>query len=155
MNNHGIKYQTKTASTEEIYLHLKECNDSFIPPLNQKVDLKEYARKIAEKAITFEAWADTTLVGLVAVYFNDFKNRVGYITNVSVVNDHKGKKIAYDLINNSIEYAKQFNFHQIELEVSPDNQQAIQLYKKFKFDVFENTNNLIRMKLKINDLNLS
>jgi len=148
----NLTYQTKTASTEEIYLHLKKCNNDFIPPLDQKVNLHEYSKKIFEKAITFEAWINKILVGLVAVYFNDVEKYFGYITNVSVLKDYKGKRIAYELMNRCIEYAKQHNFDQIILEVSSDNYEAIQLYKKFNFAAFENKNNMIGMKMQISDI---
>ena len=151
MNGEKIKYKIKTASSEEVYLHLKECNNNFIPPLNKKVDLHEYAGKIFEKAVTFEAWTNKTLIGLVAAYFNDMENLSGYITSVSVENNFKGKGIAYELMKNCIEYARQHKFLQITLEVAKENVKAIALYNKFNFFVFENKNGMVQMKLQINN----
>jgi ribosomal protein S18 acetylase RimI-like enzyme len=142
-----IEYKIKTASKEEMVLHLKKCNDNFIPPLDQKVNLEEYAQKLADRSITFEAWINGELAGLIAAYLNDVEHYAGYITSVSVLSDHTGKGIATELLSQCIEYAGKQHFRQIELEVSGDNYGAIQLYKKFNFAPFENNNQMVRMKL--------
>jgi Acetyltransferases len=147
MNNSNPIYKTKTASKEEIYLHLKECKDDFIPPLDQTVNLSEYSEKIKTKALTFEAWINNELAGLVAAYFNDTIHHSGYVTNVSVIKQYKGKGIAKELMNRCIEYATQNNFLQITLEVADDNDKAIQLYKKLNFAIFERKEKKIEMIL--------
>ena len=145
----NIEYKIKAASREEILLHLKKCNDNFIPPLDKKVNLAEYSQKLADKSITFEAWLNDELIGLVAAYLNDLENHVGHITSVSVVKDHNGKGIAMELLDRCIEYARRQNFKHITLEVSEDNLGAVQLYKKFDFIPFENKNRMVRMKLDV------
>jgi ribosomal protein S18 acetylase RimI-like enzyme len=140
-------YKTKTASKEEIFLHLEKCKDNFIPPLDQTVDLSEYAKKIADRSMTFEAWINNTLAGLVAAYFNDAENHSGYITNVSVLGNYKGKGIGYELMNRCIEFAIQNSFNQIKLEVAENNDNAIQLYKKLNFTIFEKKDKKVGMIL--------
>jgi len=131
-------------------IHLEECNENFIPPLDQKVDLRDYSKKLAEKSITFEAWDGKKLIGLVAAYFNDLEQRVGFITNVSVVKDHHGKGIARALMDRCIEYAKKENFRSIKLEVSENNEGAIQLYKKLSFTPIELKDQTVKMILDLN-----
>ena len=145
----NIIYKTKTAKEQEIYLHLQECNDNFIPPLNGKVNLKDYAKKLFEKSVTFEAWADGSLKGLIASYFNSTENNIGYITNVSVTRDYQGKGIASALMNSCVKYAQEYKFNEIILEVHKDNKDAILLYKKHGFIQFENKEELLVMKLKL------
>ena len=140
-------YKTKTASIEDIYLHLTECKDDFNPPLDQTVNLSEYAKKISEKAITFEAWIENRLAGLVAAYFNDVEKHSGYITHVGVLRKYKGKGIAFGLMSRCIEFAIQNSFYQIQLEVAEDNDKAIQLYKKLNFAIFEKKERKARMIL--------
>ena len=140
-------FRTNTASKEEIFLHLEECKNNFIPPLDQTVDLSEYAKKIADRSITFEAWINNTLAGLVAAYFNDAENHSGYITNVSVLGNCKGKGIGYELMRRCIEFAIQNCFNQIKLEVAENNDNAIQLYKKLNFVIFEKKDKKIGMIL--------
>ena len=84
MNKNNITYQTKAAAEKDIFSHLSVCNDSFLPPLNERVDIYSYAKKIAENALTFEAWDESTLIGLIAVYFNADAGKSAFITNVSV-----------------------------------------------------------------------
>ena len=142
-------YKTKTATQEEIYIHLKECNNNFSPPLSKKVDIQKYSKKIFEKSLTFEAWLDNILIGLIAAYFNNLENHSAYITNVSITDNHKGKGIASELLNMCINHAKKNNFDAIELEVFKDNLNAILLYKKFGFFEFERKNDMIVMKFEI------
>jgi ribosomal protein S18 acetylase RimI-like enzyme len=152
MSNPDIIYKTRTASTEEIFLHLTECKDDFNPPLDQTVDLSEYSKKIAEKAITFEAWIDNRLAGVVAAYFNDIENHSGYITHVGVLKNYKGKGVALNLMSRCIEFAIQNSFYQIQLEVAEDNDKAIQLYKKLNFVIFEKKEKKARMILQLVNL---
>lgn len=93
-----ILYRINTATPEDIYLHLEECQYNFVPPLNARVDIKEYSEKISAKAVTFEAWDDKILAGLLAAYFNDDEKISGFITNVSTLKRYQGKGIAAELV---------------------------------------------------------
>lgn len=125
---------------------MKECSNDFIPPLDEKVNLEEYSKKLFEKAITFEAWEARHLVGLVAAYFNDPEKNSGYITSVSTNNKYSGEGVAKLLLKRCIDYAGEKNFKEIKLEVSGKNDKAIQLYKKFDFAVIETRNDSLIMK---------
>ncbi len=129
----NINYKTKTALTEEIYSHLKECNENFIPPLEEKVNIMNYSRKIFENAITFEAWDEKILVGLIATYLNDTENKSAFITNVSTIKSYMGKGIANELMKMCINYSKNHNFKVVNLEVSSKNADALNLYLKYGF----------------------
>lgn len=145
----GLKYTEGMASEQEIYSHLMKCNENFIPPLEKKVNIHEYSNKIFQKAVTFEAWSADILVGLVAAYFNDPNGQSGYVTNISVIRLYMGKGIASILINRCIDYAKRNSFRSISLEVVKANHQAINLYRKFRFQEFKNKHRSTLMKLDI------
>ncbi len=145
----GLKYTEGMASEQEIYSHLIKCNENFIPPLEKKVNIHEYSNKIFQKAVTFEAWSADTLVGLVAAYFNDPDGQSGYLTNVSVIRPYMGKGISSILINRCIDYAKRNSFRSISLEIAKANHQAINLYRKFRFQKFEDKHTSTLMKLDI------
>ena len=147
-----IRFETKTASEEEICSHLEACKDDFIPPLDQTVDIQEYSRKIFDRSVTFEAWEDRNLVGLLAAYFNDMRNRTGYVTNVSLMKDHTGLGIASTLVSMCIAYAKRCDFKEITLEVNKENSLAIRLYGKFGFVECENRNEVMLLKLDLGKL---
>lgn len=144
-----IIYKIKFASQSNIYKHLEECSNSFLPPLSTRVDISSYAEKIAEKGITFEAWHKDILVGLVAAYFNQSINPFCFITNVSVVNDFKGKGIAVRLMEECIDYAKKNSCNEVRLEVDKDNKAAIALYRKFNLTSIETKGNTIVMQIKL------
>ncbi|MGZ3861850.1 MAG: GNAT family N-acetyltransferase [Bacteroidia bacterium] len=139
----------KTASEKEILMHLTACDNNFIPHLSKKVNLVEYSKKIADNAITFEAWSGPELVGLIAAYFNDPQNNKGYITSVSVLPRFENKGIASSLMRNCIFYATQKNFKEINLEVARDNASAIALYKKFNFAEEGARSETLAMKLNL------
>jgi len=128
-----LLFKTKQAAEKDILVHLKECNDSFLPPLNERTDLLTYSKKIHEKAITFEAWNNDWLIGLIAVYFNNADPLSAFITSVSVVKKYKGMGIATSLLKNCINYSVDKNCFIIYLEVNNENTPAINFYKKYNF----------------------
>ncbi|MFH1612616.1 MAG: GNAT family N-acetyltransferase [bacterium] len=146
-----VSYKIKTVSEEEICSHLYCCNNNFSPPLIQRVNIDKYSKKIFDKAITFEAWHDKKLIGLVAAYFNDSSGCTGYITNVSVNLDFMGKGIATTLMNNCLKYAKQCDIKNITMEVLINNYSAMCLYKKFGFKKIENQGNMVLMQLNFSE----
>lgn len=128
-----IVYKTKTASAEQIFSHMRGCEDSFIGPLAARVDLRSYSQKMFDHSVTFEAWEGEDLVGLVSAYFNDRKKRSGYVTNVSTKKAHQGKGIAAALLKICVAYAEARGFSTISLEVAHDNTPAVTLYAKLGF----------------------
>ena len=146
MSFSGIDYKTKTVTEIEIFDHLFECKDNFIPSLDKTVDIQEYAKKIFESAITFEAWGKNKLIGLVASYFNDHKNHKGFITNVSVSRNYQGKGIAVKLMKMCKNYAVKHNFNEIRLEVNKNNVSVIKLYQRLGFDEIEVNQDILTMR---------
>ena len=128
-----VDYSLNQASAAEIAEHLLCCDADFMPPLSGWVEISEYAQKIVSKAVRFEAWSGSTLVGLVAAYCNDQEELIAYITSVSVLKAWTGKGIAACLVGQCSEHAKVLGMRQISLEVVSDNTPAIKLYEKCGF----------------------
>ncbi|MBI5134905.1 GNAT family N-acetyltransferase [Candidatus Uhrbacteria bacterium] len=145
----GVEYKIKCANKSTIFDHLKECNDDFVPPLYQRVHLGRYANKIHRNSVTFEAWAKNRLVGLLAAYFNDSEDQIGFITSVSVTADYSGQGIASKLANSCITHAKQIHFKKLRLEVHKNNFTAIHLYRKVGFVELETKYDSLFMELDI------
>ena len=57
-----IYYKINTANPQTVIGHLNKCNVFFIQRLAEKMDITEYANKIVENSIRFEAWKDDELV---------------------------------------------------------------------------------------------
>ncbi len=128
-----VDYQLNKATGTEITEHLLRCDASFIPPLSERVEIIDYAMKIASKADRFEAWSGDTLVGLVAAYCNDMETRSAHITSVSVLRAWMKKGIAARLLEQCIAYAQASGMHTIRLAVASSNIPAIRLYVKYGF----------------------
>ena len=89
---------TKDKSTYfDIQNHLKEVSPTFYPPLSERVNIDDYAQKIRKFGVTFEAWIDNCLIGLVACYVNDVDKEQVYITHVSVSKFLRGIGVAHTL----------------------------------------------------------
>jgi ribosomal protein S18 acetylase RimI-like enzyme len=138
MKANHIEYKISSATENQIKVHLLECSENFIPSLDSTVNISEYAQKIFLKAITFEAFFDNVLAGLVAAYFNVEDKNAAFITNVSTIKHFSGMRIASKLMNNVIDYASKIESPKIRLEVNKNNISAKKLYQNFKFvQVFE------------------
>ncbi|MDU1323248.1 MAG: GNAT family N-acetyltransferase [Clostridium botulinum] len=144
-----ITYNINKSTEKNICHHLFKCDNNFIAQLSQRVDVQHFSRKIFEKSVTFEAWENGILIGLVSAYFNDVENRFGYINNVSIIKKDMGKGIANELLDMSIKYAVEHNFKEIKLEVSKNNFVAMKLYKKKGFYISKNEKDLFIMKLEL------
>jgi ribosomal protein S18 acetylase RimI-like enzyme len=128
-----IKHLSNKASETEIAEHLSRCDAGFVPPLSGRVNINDYAKKIAGKAERFEIWSHDTLVALVAAYCNDLEKGIVYVTSVSVLKEWMGKGLAAQLMHRCIEYAKLSGMRQVSLEVASINLPAIRLYEKIGF----------------------
>lgn len=131
--NVAVDFLANRASATEIVEHLLCCDADFFPTLSERVEIRDYAQKIASKATRFEAWSAGTLVGLVAAYCNDTHTRIAHITSVSVLKAWTGKGIGANLIEQCLVHARVSDMRQIGLEVATANMPAIKLYEKKGF----------------------
>ncbi|NTW22347.1 GNAT family N-acetyltransferase [Candidatus Falkowbacteria bacterium] len=148
MDKAQVRYAKGTASAQAIAEHLLACQNDFIPPLNETVDIEGYAQKLADKATTFEAWTDDGLVGLLAAYLN-LDTAEAYISNVSVGSDFRGLGLAKSLVGQFLDEARQAGLRLAKLEVSKLNQPARKLYGKLGFieSIAESDKIFMEMKL--------
>lgn len=143
----ALEYGMDRASEGEIAAHLRLCDADFIPPLNGRVEIGSYAHKLADKAHRFEAWANSELAALLAVYCNAPDRGVAFVTSISVLPSWQGRGLASRLLADCIAYLRGLGFAQLELEVGRDNDAAIGLYKKYGFAVQGQPSPLLKMTL--------
>lgn len=117
------------ATGRDIEAHLAACDSSFTPPLSQRVAIGEYARKLRERAHTFEAWDGGTLSGLVAAYMNA-ATRSCFVTNVSVLPSASGRGVGSALMGRCIERARSSGMQEVALRVSAVSARAVRLYQR-------------------------
>lgn len=140
-----IRFSLDESNDHEIAQHLLACDQAFIPPLSERIDIREYAAKLAANSTRFEAWYGGQLSGLIAAYCNASDRNMAFITSVSVLSQHQGKGIAANLLHSCIAHSRKLGFRRMELEVNSDNQAAMALYKRFGFASTEMTDSLTRM----------
>ena len=144
-----LKFNIKTASLEQIYSHLANCDNNFAPRLSSRVDLLTYSRKLFERSVSFEAWTDSMLIGMINAYFDDATELTGFITNVSILKEHMGKGLASALLEMCLKHARYLGFRTIRLEVSLENIAAIKLYTRAGFRTTEESGANVLMELEI------
>jgi ribosomal protein S18 acetylase RimI-like enzyme len=149
METNQIEYKISSATETQIKLHLFECSENFIPSLDSTVNISEYAQKIYSKAITFEAFCENVLVGLIAAYFNHEKKNAAFITNVSTNKQFSGRGIASELMNNVIAYAITLKSPKIILEVNKNNNSANKLYQNFSFVQLSENEHFLTLELNL------
>jgi ribosomal protein S18 acetylase RimI-like enzyme/2-polyprenyl-3-methyl-5-hydroxy-6-metoxy-1,4-benzoquinol methylase len=143
--NDSFEYRIGRASEAEIAVHLRACDDTFLPALSSRVDIGGYARKIADKAQRFEASVNGKLVGLVAAYCNMRDRGTAFITSVSVLPGFQRRGIASQLMENCITHVRMQGFARLELEVGGDNDDAIALYEKHGFTARNQSGVMLKM----------
>jgi ribosomal protein S18 acetylase RimI-like enzyme len=142
-----LEYSSARASVAQITGHLLRCDEVFVPRLGARVDIGDYARKIAGKAQRFEAWTSNELVGLVATYCNAPDTDVAFVTTVSVLPAWQGRGIASHLLENCIAHVRKLGFARIELEVGDGNGTGTALYEKHGFSMAGDKDGMLRMAL--------
>lgn len=98
-------------------------------------EVSEFQRKlIDQKSPVFYALEKGHLVGWldIVVMKNPRMNHRGTL-GMGLQQGHRGKGIGSALMKKALEYSKSIGLEKIELQVYPQNIQAIELYKKFGF----------------------
>lgn len=133
------------SNISQLMNHFVACDDNYFPPLSSRVNLQEYATKIFNKALRVEAWDGDFLVAIIACYLNH-DNKTSYITDVSVNNTYAGKGVASSLLEKLEQELINAGIKNIQLEVNKDNNKALELYKKFNFEIIEDRNSFVLME---------
>lgn len=141
-----VIYTIDKSCYEQIFEHLNECSEDFVPPLSTYVDISEYSKKLYTQSKRFEAFYQNKLVGLISIYINENDS---FITNVSVNKNFTGKDISQNLLDNCKNFIKNLNHHSIFLEVKLENFRAIKFYKKHSFFIVKNNEDNYKMQLKL------
>lgn len=126
-------YTIGRSGADAVLRHLQAHDAAFHPPLSSRVDLADYARKLAEHALRLEAWVGDDLVGLVAVYCNAPDRGTAFVSNVSVLAGHAGRGIARHLMLDAISQVRALGFASLCLEVDRRAVPALRLYGSLGF----------------------
>jgi ribosomal protein S18 acetylase RimI-like enzyme len=128
----SLQYRRDTATAADVLAHLTRCDADFTPPLSARLDLGDYAAKLAERAARFEAWDGGQLMGLVAAYVTPGAPDA-FISNVSVVSELRGQGTATALVGDCIDRARGLGASTLTLEVATADRAARRFYEKLGF----------------------
>ena len=92
----------------QLKFHLNECSKNFIPELSTYVDIDTYSTKLFQKSTRVEAFLESELIGLIAIYINEQK-KDSFISNVSVLPKIEGNGVAKTLFAETLKLLKQLN----------------------------------------------
>ncbi|HEY4446330.1 MAG TPA: GNAT family N-acetyltransferase [Steroidobacteraceae bacterium] len=148
----AVVFQTNAATATQIAEHLLRCDVRFIPRLSARVDIADYAIKIADRSVRFEAWHEGALIGLVAAYADLSEHRIAFITSVSVLAGWSRRGIGTRLVRDCVAYATQLRLHAVGLEVNDQNRSAIRLYESLGFSSREARGESIFMHLDLQSI---
>lgn len=106
----------------------------FDPTLEETVgDLRAYAGKLSDRAVTVAALADERLLGAVSLYANDpFAG--AYVAQLAVASPERGRGVAGVLLARAAAIAEGAGMDSICLEVREGNAAARRLYEGFGFE---------------------
>jgi len=109
-------------------------NDSeFSPSLSSIGSIDSYVRKILDNGHIIICQLDSNIVGVLAIYANNYKTKRSFVTSFLVLSLYRGTDVARKLMSKAFEIAKKNNMEEMLLEVSNDNARAIRFYEKFGF----------------------
>lgn len=130
--------------------HLRECDERFSPSLSARVDLADYARKLALLSDRLEAWYEGRLVGLVAAYLNNQEHRQGFVSSMSVCFDAEGRGLASALMRKCVQLAREKGCKSLGLEVGEGDQRKQAFYLKHGFTLSgKGRSGFLRMELNL------
>ena len=92
-----------------------KVDSDFNPPLSLSLDLDEYSKKIASKAILFTYFNDKTLIALCAIYVTDNEYLQAYLTLLAVDPAFRGMGLAKKLVSEMEAYVLDVGFKYVKL----------------------------------------
>lgn len=132
MKPKDIQICTKTeVPFNEFFTLLKELGKLTPVPLEERVDIEQYAHKLYDFADIFFVKLGGNYSGFAAIYMNDTINLQAYLTMIGVLTPFQGMGLGKFLLTHGIAEAKKKGMKTIQLEVHPSNFRAIRLYESF------------------------
>ena len=144
MRSPDIRFAVKTATANEIAGHLERCDSDFIPPLSRRLDIPTYAKKLHRHSVTYEAWANDDLVGLIAAYHKPEGG--AYISSVSTLRDMRGVGVGKRLLLSCLTDVDLENPGPVELEVATGSAPALALYHQMGFEPISTRGDVVTMR---------
>lgn len=133
----------------DVVLEALECvgGSLFDQTVNQPETLQALGRKYAEKANVITVISDSQMAGLCAFYDNDQES--AFISMMVVIGEYQHRGYGTLLLREVIRRCRVEETKSLRLEVSHNNQKAIEFYKKNGFQMREKKAENLIMELKL------
>ena len=128
-----IAYKKVDAPSDVLKL-IRSFSEEF-STLSSRVELSEYAAKLAENASVIAMQNDKECIGMAAVYMNDVNTKTAYISLIGIKEIYQGNGYGKLLLDFLIAEAKKAEMEKIRLEVDGINKKAQSFYFKCGFEI--------------------
>lgn len=129
---------------------LSDLDRVLIPMLSTRVNIVEYADKLAQKADLFYVKYEGQDIGNCAIYLNDQEN--GFISSFAIKKEWQKKGIGYCIWKEILPVLKERNIKRVNLKVHDTNKIAIAFYKSIGFKEQMSEDDWIDMKYISDDM---
>ena len=98
---------------------------------------REQAGRTAQgpERATFIAFSGDAPIGIAALYRLPDQNVEAELIQMWVAPEHRGKRVAWDLLDAVFEWANENGFHRVIARVTRGNVRALKFYRKYGFDL--------------------
>ncbi len=124
-------------TVEEIEAFLNDVDKDFPVAISEKVNLKEYAEKLFDKATIFCEYQNGVLASMVAGYTENLKNNLAYIAIMATRKESRGQGHAEKLLGRFIDYSRNNGAKGVHVYAVESNLPAVATYKKLGFERYE------------------
>lgn len=137
---HYTRYNRDLSIAPHLEHILLAINNDFSPPLEDWVDIADYARKMAGKAVCWLAYCNNEVVGFAACYVNK-SPLYSFWTMLAIRKEYRNRMIALQIEPIIITYCREYGSSGIKAEVDPRHVDLIKLHRHFGFiPTIEHTN---------------
>lgn len=124
------EWQNGAQCERRIHDFLLDTNEDFVPKLSGRVDMKAYARKLAQYADNLFVVIDMQDAASCSIYCNE---AVAFISSIAVKKDFWRLHIGTQLMDEVKRHAKERKCTKICLEVHEENAAALAFYQSCGF----------------------
>jgi ribosomal protein S18 acetylase RimI-like enzyme len=118
---------------DRIFDLLYRIKDSYVPPLQEVVDLEDYCKKISKFADIVIANNGARDIGLLAIYTNGAAGPFAFVSSIGIEPAFMGSGISGQLLNQAKTLTKCKGLPEIRLKVDARNERAIRFYRRHGF----------------------
>jgi ribosomal protein S18 acetylase RimI-like enzyme len=139
-----ITHTIQSNDEGRINVFLIRNSDYFSPPLSSRINIVEYAKKLADKAINIILTRGGIDLGHAAIYLNNPPK--AFLSSFCIDHDHQRKHLGGVLMEEVVKTCSYSQIAFIELEVSITNAKARSFYLKHGFEPYAENHEIVYMR---------